>query len=287
MTTKRLKIIKARRLRLTRLDMCGNPMWGSCGTVITGGMSKLAFTPNVESGTEYTSKNGFGEFEINEKDPDFWKWHDVTLTMTYVDPAVSELVAAGTPAVYGDDVIGVAFDGEQNLGAFAIEMWSKRVGSACDAAGNPTWGYTLLPFCKNGTVSGERSHEDGTMSMELTAQAFRSPSWGTGPYAENPYMVPFPANHMDGLVETTVQPPADTDGCVALIQPPDKAAVEPGDVFMAESTVTAQDSTNAAKLSGLGYVPATTTVWLSGEFFTVGSFQFHWSGTAWVAGAKT
>lgn len=64
-----------------------------------------------------------------------------------------------------------------------------------------------------------------------------------------------------------------------------KAEATPGSVYPAEATVTASDSTNAAKLTGLGYVAKPTTAWTTGQKITIGSYDFNWSGTAWAAGA--
>lgn len=64
-----------------------------------------------------------------------------------------------------------------------------------------------------------------------------------------------------------------------------KGAVKNGDSFPPEPTVTAQDATNAAKLTPLGYVAAAPAAWTSGQKMTVGAFSFNWSGTAWAAGA--
>lgn len=66
---------------------------------------------------------------------------------------------------------------------------------------------------------------------------------------------------------------------------PARGAAAPGDVFTAEATVTASDSTNAGKLAGLGYVANPTTAWTTGQKITVGAYSFNWSGTAWAAGA--
>ena len=67
---------------------------------------------------------------------------------------------------------------------------------------------------------------------------------------------------------------------------PNKAAAKPGDMYPAEPTVTASDSTNAAKLAGLGYVAAPpAAAWTTGQKMTVGTYDFNWSGTAWAAGA--
>jgi hypothetical protein len=64
-----------------------------------------------------------------------------------------------------------------------------------------------------------------------------------------------------------------------------KAVATPGSTFTGETTVTASDGTNAAKLAGLGYVANPTTAWTTGQSITVGGFAFNWSGSAWAAGA--
>ena len=64
-----------------------------------------------------------------------------------------------------------------------------------------------------------------------------------------------------------------------------KAQAVNGAVFPPEATITAEDSTNAAKLAGLGYVAVPGTNWGAGQYMTVGTYKFHWNGTIWVAGA--
>ncbi len=65
-----------------------------------------------------------------------------------------------------------------------------------------------------------------------------------------------------------------------------KSAAVPGATFPNEPTVTASDSTNAAKLAGLGYVASPTSAWTTGQKITLlPSYDFNWSGAAWAAGA--
>lgn len=64
-----------------------------------------------------------------------------------------------------------------------------------------------------------------------------------------------------------------------------KGRAQPGSSFPAEPTVTASDSTNAAKLTGLGYVAYPTSAWTTGQQITIGGFAFSWTGAAWQAGA--
>jgi hypothetical protein len=59
----------------------------------------------------------------------------------------------------------------------------------------------------------------------------------------------------------------------------------PGTVYPAETTITASDAPNAAKLAGLGYVAAPQTAWTTGQKITIGTFDFNWTSSAWAAGA--
>lgn len=65
-----------------------------------------------------------------------------------------------------------------------------------------------------------------------------------------------------------------------------KEAAEPGDSFT-EPTVTAQDATNAAKLTPLGYVASPTSAWTGVQSIRVSGFRFWWNGTAWTAGTPS
>lgn len=63
-----------------------------------------------------------------------------------------------------------------------------------------------------------------------------------------------------------------------------RADSNPGDTFPADPDITAQDSTNAAKLAGEGFVANPQTAWTTGQKITIGTYQFSWNGTAWQAG---
>lgn len=63
-------------------------------------------------------------------------------------------------------------------------------------------------------------------------------------------------------------------------------AAAPGNTYpVGYPTITASDSTNAARLAGLGFVASPTSAWTTGQQITVMGFAFNWSGSAWAAGA--
>jgi hypothetical protein len=68
---------------------------------------------------------------------------------------------------------------------------------------------------------------------------------------------------------------------------PGKQYASPGTKYAAEPTVTASDQSNADKLAGLTYRAVPQTAWLTGQKITVGTYDFHWTGTKWAPGAAT
>lgn len=287
MATKKLRSIKGRVARITRLDQCGAPVYGTCGYLVTEGFISVAFSREEEAGDEYTQKNAWGAFCINEKDPDLTKWWNVTIVLCEVDPDILDIVGGATPVVFGTDTIGVTFGPNAPVGKFAIEVWTKAVGQGACAGGTLEWGYFLAAEVRNGKVDGDITIENAALTMTLVGEAISATdAWGIGPHGDNPMKVltGFPEGDQLAIVKTDVQPPAVTEGCQPLTPPPDQGAIEPGDVFSSNPSVTAQDAPNAAALVGLGYVVADTTAWAEGEFMTIGTFHFYWDGTAWQPG---
>ncbi len=218
MATKTLKSLKGRVMRLTRVDSCGAPIVGACSSIVTDGFITVEYAPEVEAGEEFTSKNAWGDFCVSEKDADRTKWVNVTLSMCEVDPDVLDLVGGGNPITDGTDTIGASFGQNNNTEAFAIEVWTKQAGGACDG-GNPEWGYFVVPFATNGSLDGSVTIENGTLTVGLKGEGQPATAdWGVNPYGDNPLLAAagFPTGDLWAVVRTTVQPPAVTDGCVAL-----------------------------------------------------------------------
>lgn len=284
MPTKTIKTYKGRRVRLTRLDACGVPQYGAAASVVTDGFVTVTIAEDREAGTVYRQKNAWGEYCINDKDPDLINFADTGITLCGIDPDVMDIVGGAVPHVVGGDVIGWMRTDEANTNAFALEGWVNAGAAQCDGGINE-WGYFIVPFLKNGKINGTIQFGQGVLNLALSAEGYPDLGWGEGPYLDNPTLKAggIPLRTMYGAVVTTVQPPAVTTTGAATLYGPQNA-VQPGDIYPPEPTVTAQDSTNAAKLVALGYTPATNVAWAAGEFFTVGTRQFNWSGAAWAAG---
>lgn len=221
MATKKLASIKGRAARFTRLDECGVPVIGSCSVVVTKGFISVELSEEVETGDEISQKNAWGEYCINDKDPDITKWVNATISLCEVDPDILDIVTAATPAIVGTDTIGASFGTGANTTAFALEVWTKASGQDACAGGTTEWGYFLVPFLKNGRLNGSATINNGAMNLALIGNGFANSNWTVGPHGDNPWLVTegFPETDIWGVVRTTVQPPAFTDGCAALAGP--------------------------------------------------------------------
>jgi hypothetical protein len=285
--TKKLKSIKGRALRITRLDECGLPVYGATSVIVSRGFVSVTFSEDTEEGETYRTKNAWGEYCVNDKDPDIMNFVAVSIQFCDIDPDAMDIIGGALPVVVGSDTIGWSRGPAAPVGAFALEVWTKAAGPDACQGGSTQWGYWIAPYIKNGKLDGDITIEQAVMTLSMTAEGYGAPAaWGVGPHGDNPWLATagFPTGQFYGAVVTTVGPPAETATVQPLYGP--KSAVQPGDIYFAEPTVTAQDATNAAKLTPLGYISAIPGTWASGEFMTVGVHKFHWSGTVWVAGPK-
>lgn len=284
MAVKKLKSIKGRVIRVTRLDECGAPAAGLCSVIVTEGFVRVTISREVEAGQEYNMKNAWGDFCFAEKDSDRTKWTNVGIELCEIDPQVMDIIGGANPIVVDGNTIGYSIGPSANPNAFALELWTKKAGAGACVAGVQEWGYAAVPFIRNGQPDGDIVIENAPMTVKLKGEGYGAVAdWGVGPHGDNPLKTAFPLGEMYAQIVTDVQPPDATDGCQSYGGPFRYAAM-PGNVFISEPTVTAQDSTNAARLAGLGYVAVPGTAWTAGQFITVAGFRFSWTGTAWMAG---
>lgn len=214
MATKVLKSIKGRVVRITRLNECGAVVVGSCSTVVSSCFVSVTLSPEIEAGDEYLLKSAWGDLCVNDKDPDKIKWLNVSIDFAEINPDILDIIANMNPIISAPDTIGSTLGQNTNSDAFALEVWTKRTGATCNAA-TPEWGYFVVPYVRNGRLDGDITIENGTLTTSVIGQAFGAPAtWGLDPYGGNPLGATFPVGDYMGMSVTTVQPPADTNGCV-------------------------------------------------------------------------
>lgn len=225
-TTKVLKPIRGKRMRITRLDECGVPVVGAATTRVTKGFISLGISPQYEEGESIQQANADGDYEINEPGDASLTHCEVEGSMIGVDPDIVELLT-GNPVVLDGAGNAVGFrlqGGIPILGGWGIEVWTGLAGQVC--AGAPAYGYSLLPFLRGGQI-GDVTIENGAVNLTITSNTRENPGWGEGPYdvvdtaaalpiVPGPLLTPIgPKDHWH-MQLTTVAPPAVTNGLVAL-----------------------------------------------------------------------
>ena len=235
MATKKLRSIKGRRMRLTALDECGAPDYNSpCGVIVTSGFISVTWSDEVETGDEYTQKNAWGDFCIAEKDGDRVKWTNVTISMCEIDPEILVMLGGAVPNLNEDGaMVGAFFTSQPNPLSYAVEVWTKKAGTdACGSAGGDVeWGYFAGYNVRNGMLDGDLTIESAPLALNLKGELYgANAAWGVGPYPDNPTenATGVPAGSLRYIGVTTVQPPDDTDGCVAITPATGATAGQPG-----------------------------------------------------------
>jgi hypothetical protein len=208
MPTRPLKSIKGYRLRLTRLDACGAPVDepDECRTVVTDGFISVTLSGQYREGRTYESENIWGDLCVNDKEPGQLVRATMAATFCDVNPDVLDIMGVSEPVLHNAEAIGVSFSTERRWESFALEVWTRSL-SGCEQ-----WGYFSLPFCRSAQLSDSPVIANTTLTVSVESAVLAAPStWGTTPYAANPFMEPFPTGHVFGMVVTEVPPPALSD----------------------------------------------------------------------------
>lgn len=221
MATKCFGYLKARVMRVTRLDADGVPVVGAQSVVVSGGFVRIALNMEYEDGTEFVVRNAWGDFCINEQDDDRLKRVVPTIDFCEVDPDLVEIVTGARLIMDGTDAVGFALSEAAPTGRFALEAWSKVAGSGSEYV------YWNLPNLGAGRV-GPITLENAAGTFSLSARSNGAPDgvWAAGatpattgtPYDES-YL---PANetieegeHIATNV-TSIAPPTAACGATAL-----------------------------------------------------------------------
>src|SRR5215510_7671596 len=249
-------LVRGRAMRVTRLNACGDPIYGPSSTVASEGFISVALTANTDEGETISQANANGKICILDEPVPRFTGYSVEVQFCNVDPELYALMT-GQPPVMNDATIPEAVGFQVNSGVnlddsgFALELWSGVPGAACGESGDPAYGYFLIPFLKGG-VFGDFTIENAAITFTMTgANSKDGNSWGVGPYdvlresggAPGPLLEPLPSdNHLHMQLVTYPPPATDECGAVPLGTEQDTAtagtpgAPDPGSYFPAGMT---------------------------------------------------
>lgn len=227
MSTECFAQVRGSVIRVTRLDACGNPDPGTAAVVVSKRISTVTIDEVTDEGTSIRERNFGDEMCIVDEAQTSTLGYTADITLCGVDPDLIALMT-GQPVVKNaaGDVVGWDATTTVDLDSFgfALEVWSRLAGSACDPSGNRKWGYTPFPYLKGGRIGGF-SFENGAVQFTISgAQTRDGNGWGVGPYdvdrdemgLPSPLHTPLgPNTHYRNIV-VTLDPPAATCGATAL-----------------------------------------------------------------------
>lgn len=232
--------ILGKRLRITKLDECGNPSApGECGFVVTKGFISLSLSSDVESGNEIVTRTADGDLCVNERMADSFKRFTMEITWCGVDPCVLDLVTNAQPytGATATDILGMTVPEGKVEGRFALELWTGLSGQACEPGVEEASGYLLLPFVNAGVLGDLEVNGENAVDFSLTGAFTRGGNaWGTGPFdvvgdaTGIPGPLPTAVDPLDHLllISTDVAPPplpADDGECCTPMPVPEGAGV--------------------------------------------------------------
>jgi hypothetical protein len=222
---------KIPRVRVTRLNSCGQVVTGDCSQVVSDGIISVEMTKNYEDREEFFVKNGDGTFCVRATSAPILKWIDLVLTFCNVDPDIVNIVA-NEPLYASDDAaatkIGYSVDQDSASGVFfALEGWTRLTGTSQLCTGGQEFGYFLWPFVVEGTI-GDMTLENGVANFVVNARTTNNSLWGVGPYNVDysdavpgsttpiPMLTPITSTQHQRMFITRLAPPAASCGCAAV-----------------------------------------------------------------------
>jgi hypothetical protein len=252
--------IRGRRMRVTKVNTLGRPVYGSKSFVTTSGFVSVQFTPEVAEGEETEVRTASGEICVSERGCDELKWITVQMEFCQVDPCLFTLINETWTELRDcvGDVIGWAESHKFSCDTgFALELWTDVTGYTPTTPGaQGAYGYMLLPFVVGGTL-GEQTVENGAISFTITGRTKKGSGWGVGPYdvmcndaetgACGPLLTPVGTDEPRRIFLTTCAPPAAVCGCQPLSSPDGPLLT------------VAEDTTDTGRMSVDAGIPVGTT----------------------------
>jgi hypothetical protein len=301
--TTNFPLIRGRRMRVTRLDSCGRPMYGSGASVVTSGFVSVAVTAQVTEAEAVEVTNAAGQVHARDAGTAETNGFGLEITFCDVQPCTFEMLT-GQPLARDSAGRAIGFKVntkvDKEAQAFALEVWAGVPGSVCLPGQSSQAGYILFPYVSSGTI-GDFSLENAAVTFVVTGAMTKDGNgWGAGPYEVmqeddgTPTRLPELLDSEDHLyvARTGLPIPAPTDGCVELVEP-DPIAVtgvvagSPGAFLPRNADLPVSLAVlSAHPVVGVGGTAEPAAAWEPGQHVRLGDgTAAHWTGTAWAGGS--
>jgi hypothetical protein len=178
------KPLQGSTLRVTRLDVCGNPEFGECAFGVSDGYVSATITPNTEDGERFLQRTANGNAIINQRGKPLLNWYDVEIEFQEVDPELFTILTGLQPYMDDQDrVIGFPVtESDFATANFALELWMGNAEDACLPGSLPFYGYNLLPWVVEGALNDDIVITNDLITFKIVGRTRKGTPWGVGPY---------------------------------------------------------------------------------------------------------
>lgn len=230
MTTQCFPFAQGRRLRVTKLDRCGNPqVEDACAQVVSKGFVQVSVSSNTITGTSIQPLNAGGELCYRLQSPDVFTGHNLSIEFCEVDPSLMGLVTLSNQVTdWNDDIVGFQTVAGSHPAGYALEVWMGVPGVECPEESDfevDSLGYVLFPFIIPGAL-GDFTIGNDAINFTVAGYTRENLNWGQGPYdvvAQDALNTPGPLIEEIGagvhahLQWTSVPAPTEFCGCEPIV----------------------------------------------------------------------
>ena len=173
-------------VRVTRVDDNGNVIAGN-NAYVTDSVQSVSVSPNLETGNDFSVRNGCGCGVASRKFPDTFKFWDLTIQLAKREPILEAFLLGANQITNGADVVGLAFPSalacDEANPAVALEFWTEAItGSGLDA----TYPYFHWVFPSTVWQLGDTTFEEGPGAASFSGFSQTNGNWGDGPWGDGP-----------------------------------------------------------------------------------------------------
>lgn len=165
--------IKGTHLRIVALDVCGNPVTGADGTVVTTkGFVRVEMAPQYQEAEEFFERTADGSLCVNQRDDPTLTRMQLTIDFCEINAVGAAYITSARLLTTGTPATGTGFAvAEGNpTNRFSLEVWQEVAGAgACDASGAQRFIYNAWPNV-GATQLGTYTVENGRSTLTVISE---------------------------------------------------------------------------------------------------------------------
>jgi hypothetical protein len=125
--------IKGTVYRMTKLDVCGNPVTGAGNAIVASAFVQVQNSPQYEDGTEFFERTAGGAICVNQKDDPVLKRFQVTIDFCEINVTGASYMMSARELAVTNTGYGFAVGEGLSSNRYSLEVWQNVAGAgACD-----------------------------------------------------------------------------------------------------------------------------------------------------------